>query len=57
MPCYLVLELEVQDPETYAECVRRAPETIAKYGGRYLVRGGAVEPLSGGRQPRRVNPQ
>lgn len=57
MPCYLVLELEVQDPETYAECVRRAPETVAKYGGRYLVRGGAVEPLSGGRQPRRVNPQ
>ena len=54
MPYYLVLDLEVRDPEAYADYVRRVPETVAKYGGRYLVRGGAVEPLSGGWQPERL---
>ena len=54
MPYYMVLDVEVREPEAYAEYVRRVPETIAKYGGRYLVRGGAVERLSGGWQPERL---
>ena len=54
MPYYMVLDIEVREPEAYAEYVRQAPETIAKYGGRYLVRGGALEPVSGGWQPERM---
>jgi uncharacterized protein (DUF1330 family) len=30
------------------------PAVIAKYGGRYIVRGGKVEALEGGWQPKRV---
>jgi uncharacterized protein (DUF1330 family) len=30
------------------------PALIAKYGGRYIVRGGKVEPLEGGWQPKRL---
>lgn len=32
----------------------RAAASIAKYGGRYLVRGGAIEPLEGNWSPRTI---
>jgi uncharacterized protein (DUF1330 family) len=32
--------VEVTNAEGYAEYARQVPATIAKYGGRYLVRGG-----------------
>jgi uncharacterized protein (DUF1330 family) len=47
MPAYLYVEVEVTDPEGYAEYRERAPATIAAHGGRYLVRGGASEVLEG----------
>ena len=47
MPAYLIANIEVTDPETYREYVRRVPETIAEFGGKYLVRGGEVEGLEG----------
>jgi len=34
--------------------VERVPEVVEKYGGRYLVRGGEVTPLSGDWNPERV---
>jgi len=39
MSAYLVAVVEVTDPEGYKKYAVRAPETISKYGGRYLVRG------------------
>jgi uncharacterized protein (DUF1330 family) len=54
MPAYMVLEIEVQDPETYAEYVGKVPATVEKYGGRYLVRGGRVIPLAGEWTPERM---
>ncbi len=47
MPAYLVVNIEVTDPEHYAEYVRVVPATLAKYGGRYLARGGRAETLEG----------
>jgi uncharacterized protein (DUF1330 family) len=47
MPAYLVAEIEVTDPETYAQYRARVPEAIAVHGGRYLVRGGTVEAKEG----------
>ena len=42
-PAYLVAEIEVTDPGTYARYRARVPDVIAAYGGRFLVLGGAVE--------------
>jgi uncharacterized protein (DUF1330 family) len=50
----MVIEIEVLDPETYAEYVRRVPATVLHYGGRYLVRGGPIVPLVGGWKPERI---
>lgn len=47
MAAYLIADIEVLDPAGFAEYRERVPATIAQYGGRYLVRGGATEPLEG----------
>jgi uncharacterized protein (DUF1330 family) len=51
---YLIAEVEITDPKAYEEYRRIVPGTIAQYGGRYLVRGGAVETKEGGWTPARV---
>ena len=42
------------DPAAYAEYGKQVPATIERYGGRFVVRGGAVEPLEGGWTPKRL---
>jgi len=53
MPAYLIVDIEVKDPERYAEYIKLTPATIAKYGGRFVVRGGRHEILEGSWQPKR----
>ena len=47
MAAYVVLDIEVKDPEKFARYRELAPPAIAAYGGRYLARGGATEVLEG----------
>jgi len=54
MAAYVIADVTVKDPETYAEYRTQVPATIAKYGGRFLVRGGACESLEGDWRPARV---
>lgn len=54
MAAYLIAEVEITDPKAYEEYRKIVPATISKYGGRYLARGGTVEPKEGGWMPSRV---
>ena len=54
MSAYVIVDLEVTDPVGIEEYRKQVPATIAKYGGRYLVRGGKHETLEGDWHPRRV---
>lgn len=54
MPAYVVVEIEVEDPERYEAYKKLAPPAIAAYGGRYLVRGGGTEVLEGSWSPQRL---
>jgi len=54
MAAYLIVEVEVIDPELYGRYKERVPATLAAYGGKFLVRGGAVETLEGDWSPARV---
>ena len=54
MPAYVVAEVEVTDPARYEAYKQLAPPAIAKYGGRYLARGGATEALEGDWKPARL---
>jgi len=47
MPAYLIAHLDVTDPSAFESYRSAVPAVIAKFGGRYLVRGGAVEVLEG----------
>jgi uncharacterized protein (DUF1330 family) len=54
MPAYVIAETDVHDPERYERYKAAAPDTIAKYGGRYLARGGEHAVLEGDWQPPRL---
>jgi uncharacterized protein (DUF1330 family) len=47
LAAYLVAKLVVTDPEAYEQYRSQVPATIAAYGGRYIVRGGAIDTLEG----------
>lgn len=53
MAAYLIAEVEVTDPELYKAYMALTPASIARYGGRFLVRGGPTEALEGA-PPKRI---
>lgn len=53
MPAYIVLNVTVRDREAYDRYKQLAAQSVAAYGGRYLVRGGATETLEGQWHPSR----
>lgn len=53
MAAYVIADIEVIDSAGFAEYQQKVPATIAAYGGRYLVRGGATEVMEGGWSPHR----
>jgi uncharacterized protein (DUF1330 family) len=54
MPGYVIAEVEVTDPAGFEEYRKQVSATIQKYGGRYVVRGGACQALEGDRPPGRL---
>jgi len=54
MAAYLIAEVEVTDAKTYEEYKAIVPGVIAKYGGKYLARGGAIETCEGDWSPKRL---
>jgi len=47
MAAFVVVELEVHDPDGYEPYKALAEASVTAAGGRYRVRGGAVEALEG----------
>jgi uncharacterized protein (DUF1330 family) len=54
MAAYIVVDIDVHDSPGLEEYRRVVPATIAKYGGRFVVRGGAFQVLEGTWQPKRM---
>jgi uncharacterized protein (DUF1330 family) len=54
MPAYIVVHVDVHDPDRYEIYKAMAPSSIRQYGGRYLTRGGAIEVLEGDWTPKRL---
>jgi uncharacterized protein (DUF1330 family) len=47
MSAYLIARVHITDPVRYQEYTKLTPAAIAKHGGRFIVRGGAVTVLEG----------
>lgn len=56
MPVYMVAEVKKKNKQKYNQYIAALTEIIEKYGGRYLVRGGRMTPLFGGREMERRHP-
>lgn len=54
MPAYVLVDITITDPESYQTYITLTPASIAAYGGKFLVRGGAKETLEGEWQPQRM---
>lgn len=54
MAAYLVVDIDVTNPAQFEEYKKLAPGAIAKFGGRYIIRGGAYESLEGDWKPQRL---
>jgi uncharacterized protein (DUF1330 family) len=53
-PAYLIVEMNITDPERYKEYMAKAPACVKAFGGEYIVRGGRHETLEGDWQPHRM---
>jgi uncharacterized protein (DUF1330 family) len=54
MAAYFIVDVDVKNPQAYEVYKQAASASIAQYGGRYLVRGGAHEVLEGAWHPTRL---
>ena len=51
MPAYLISDVTVKDADAFQAYRSRAAASIERHGGRYLVRGGAIDTLEGSWAP------
>ena len=47
MPAYMIARITVTDPEDYAGYARQTAALAERFGGRFLVKGGAMTQLEG----------
>ena len=44
---YIVVQVDVTNPQRYGEYMKVSPDVIAKFGGRFIARGGRMVTLEG----------
>ncbi|MFH1626414.1 MAG: DUF1330 domain-containing protein [Pseudomonadota bacterium] len=54
MSTYLIVDVDVAEPDQYETYKREAPRLVEKHGGEYLVRGGEFEVIEGEWKPTRL---
>ena len=54
MSAYVIAEIEVVDPAAYEDYRKQVPAVVAKFGGKFIVRGGQIDPREGGWMPKRI---
>jgi uncharacterized protein (DUF1330 family) len=54
MPAYVVSRLTIHDRAAFERYLAEAPQTVDRFGGKYLFRGGDVVALEGGWEDERL---
>jgi uncharacterized protein (DUF1330 family) len=54
MTAYVIVDIEVTNPEGYEEYKKLSPPAVAAYGGKFVARGGRAEVLEGDWTPNRL---
>ena len=53
MAGYIVVDVEITNPDEYQSYAKQTAATLERYGGKFLVRGGNAETLEGDWKPKR----
>jgi uncharacterized protein (DUF1330 family) len=53
MSAYVVVQVDVKDAVRYENYKKMVPPSLEKFGGRFIVRGGATHTMEGDWAPRR----
>jgi uncharacterized protein (DUF1330 family) len=54
MAAYVIANVDIKDAALFEQYRKQVPDTLARHGGRYLVRGGPHETLEGTWTPSRL---
>ena len=54
MAAYIIVRMHVTDMERYKAYTKVAPDVVAQYGGRFIVRGGETVTLEGPEEKDRI---
>lgn len=54
MPGYVIIQAEIIDKKRFNQYLEKSPEIIAKYGGKYIARGGETFVFEGDETKQRV---
>lgn len=54
MSAYVIVEIDVHDPQLYEEYKKLTPGSLVLFGGKFVVRGGQADALEGDWQPKRI---
>jgi uncharacterized protein (DUF1330 family) len=54
MAAYVIADIEITDPAGYEAYRPLAAASVARFGGRFLARGGKAVPLEGAPAPERI---
>jgi uncharacterized protein (DUF1330 family) len=47
MPAFVLVEVDIHDPEVYEEYKKLTPGSIEPYGGRFVIRGNPIQVMEG----------
>ena len=54
MSAYVIVEIDVSDPEKYEQYKKLAFTSVTAHGGKYIVRGGSSDVFEGEWSPKRI---
>jgi uncharacterized protein (DUF1330 family) len=54
MPAYIIVDVEIHNPEAYEAYKKLTPASLEGYEGKFIVRGGKTESLEGDWNPQRI---
>jgi uncharacterized protein (DUF1330 family) len=54
MAAYVIVDIDILDPQGYEEYKKLTPATLALYNGKFVVHGGIAETLEGDWEPGRL---
>jgi uncharacterized protein (DUF1330 family) len=54
MAVYFIVDVNITDAQSYAEYSKQVGPMVARYGGRFLVRGGETTTIEGDWKPQRL---